>query len=92
MTRERWDYGGQYLNELEYQNVEAFKIEGLAEGNLANNYGKYKGSMSNHNFVYENITDVLNNKGVIATNGFEGLKTVETIEKIYTSIKRNELN
>lgn len=84
--------GGQYLNELEYQNIEGFKIEGLAKGNSANNYGKYKGSMSNHNCVYENISDVLNNKGIIATNGFEGLKTVEIIEKIYTSIKRNELN
>jgi hypothetical protein len=37
--------------------------------------------------VYENVIDVLKNKSKIATNGDEGLKTVEIIEKIYNSIK-----
>jgi hypothetical protein len=36
--------------------------------------------------VYENVVDVLTKGGVIATNGFEGLKTVEIIDKIYNSI------
>ncbi len=79
--------GGQYLNELEYQSIEGMKIEGLPEGNPPNNYGQYFGSMSNHDKVYQNIVDVLTNRGVIATNGFEGLKTVEIIQKIYSSIK-----
>ncbi len=81
--------GGQYLNELEYQSFDGFKIEGLAEGNPPNNYGQYVGSMSNHDKVYENVVDVLTKGGVIATNGFEGLKTVEIIDKIYTQIKKN---
>ncbi|MBL4716750.1 MAG: oxidoreductase [Bacteroidetes bacterium] len=76
--------GGQYLNELEYQNIEGFEITNLPKGNSANDYGHYQGSMSNHGEVYENVVDVLTNKGVIATNGFEGLKTVEIIDKIYT--------
>ena len=75
--------GGQYLNELEYQNIEGYKIEGLAEGKPANQYGQYIGSMSNHDRVYENVRDVLKNSGIIATNGFEGLKTVEIISRIY---------
>lgn len=79
--------GGQYLNELEYQNFENFKIENLPPGNPPNNYGQYQGSMSNHDEVYQNVIDVLLNQGVIATNGFEGLKTVEIIDKIYTAIK-----
>ncbi len=77
--------GGQYLNELEYQNIEGIKIEGLPEGNPPNNYGQYVGSMSNHGEVYKNVVNVLENSGVIATNGFEGLKTVEIIDKIYRS-------
>jgi predicted dehydrogenase len=81
--------GGQYLNELEYQSLDGFKIEGLPEGNPPNNYGQYVGSMSNHDKVYENVVDVLTKGGVIATNGFEGLKTVEIIDKIYTQIKIN---
>ncbi|MFV8346796.1 Gfo/Idh/MocA family protein [Flavobacterium sp. ZB4P13] len=80
--------GGQYLNELEYQNIEGFKIENLPEGNTANNYGAYQGSMSNHDKIYENLVDVLTNDGVITTNAFEGLKTVEIIEKIYKSAKK----
>ncbi len=76
--------GGQYLNELEYQNIEGYKIEGLVEGNPANNYGHYQGSMSNHADVYANVVDVLSGGGSIATNGYEGLKTVEMITKIYS--------
>lgn len=81
--------GGQYLNELEYQNIEGFKFENLPEGNTANNYGNYQGSMSNHDMVYENLVDVLRNNGSISTSAFEGLKTVEFIDKIYSSAKQN---
>ncbi|MCX6327621.1 MAG: Gfo/Idh/MocA family oxidoreductase [Bacteroidia bacterium] len=81
--------GGQYLNELEYQNIRDFKITNLPAGNPPNNYGQYVGSMSNHNKVYENVIEVLVNQGIIATNGFEGLKTVEIIDKIYTAAKKN---
>lgn len=77
--------GGQYLNELEYQNIEGMAIKDLPAGNPPNNYGKYQGSMSNHDKVYENLIDVLHNGGVIATNGYEGLKTVEIIDKIYSA-------
>lgn len=79
--------GGQYLNELEYQNIEGYEIKDLPPGNPPNNYGQYQGSMSNHDKVYENIVEVLNHQGVIATNGFEGLKTVEIIDKIYSAAK-----
>ncbi|HMZ45221.1 MAG TPA: Gfo/Idh/MocA family oxidoreductase [Chitinophagaceae bacterium] len=82
--------GGQYLNELEYQAIENFEIKDLPTGNTANNYGTYVGSMSNHDKVYENLIDVLQNGKSIATNSFEGLKTVEIISKIYQSAK--ELN
>jgi predicted dehydrogenase len=78
--------GGQYLNELEYQSIKDYEIKDLPKGNPANNYGQYQGSMSNHDKVYENIVDVLTKQGVIATNGFEGLKTVEIIDKIYQAI------
>lgn len=81
--------GGQYLNELEYQNIEGFQIKDLPEGNKPNNYGNYFGSMSNHDKIYANVIDVLTNGGSIATNFFEGMKTVEIIGKIYQSAKIN---
>ncbi len=76
--------GGQYLNELEYQSIEEYEIKDLPPGNPPNNYGQYFGSMSNHDKVYANVVNVLQNSGEIATNGFEGLKTVEIIDKIYS--------
>jgi predicted dehydrogenase len=79
--------GGQYLNELEYQNIDGYKIENLPVGNTANNYGNYQGSMSNHDKVYENLVAVLDNNASISTNAFEGLKTVEIIDKIYSKAK-----
>lgn len=75
--------GGQYLNEIEYENVEGMDSTQLREGRPANEYGQYTGSMSNHQDVYENVRDVLQGDGSIATIGFEGLKTVEIIDKIY---------
>lgn len=77
--------GGQYLNVLEYQNIQDYKMQSLFEAKPANDYGFYQGSMSNHDKVYENVADVLKRGGQIATSGFEGLKTVEIIERIYTA-------
>tara|TARA_B110000211_G_scaffold12809_1_gene13398 strand:+ start:4004 stop:5005 length:1002 start_codon:yes stop_codon:yes gene_type:complete len=79
--------GGQYINELEYQNFEDYSIQDLPAGNTANNYGKYLGSMSNHDKIYENLMDVLLNGASINTNIFDALKTVEIIEKIYSKSK-----
>jgi len=75
--------GGQYLNELEYQNIQDFTIDNLPKGNTANNYGSYQGSMSNHDKVYENVVDVLQNGAAMYTTAFDAMKTVEIIEKIY---------
>lgn len=81
--------GGQYLNELEYQNIKDFEIKDLPKGNKPNNYGDYVGSMSNHDKIYQNVVEVLTNQGTITTNSFEGLKTVEIIDKIYQSAKQS---
>lgn len=79
--------GGQYLNELEYQQFDNYKIENLPEGNKPNNYGNYQGSMSNHDKIYDNLIEVLNNNASISASAFEGLKTVEIIDKIYQAAR-----
>lgn len=75
--------GGQYLNTLEYQSIKDYKIDHIEESRPANNYGFYQGSMSNHDKVIKNVVDVLRNNGVIATNGYEGKKTVDFIEQVH---------
>jgi predicted dehydrogenase len=80
--------GGQYLNELEYQLINDYTITNLTAGNKANEYGFYKGSMSNHDKVYQNLVDVINNKAAMAASSHDGLKTVEIIEKIYAAAEQ----
>jgi predicted dehydrogenase len=77
--------GGQYLNILEYQAIEGYKINSLPHSQKANDYGFYQGSMSNHDQVYENFFRALENNKHEMTNAEEGLKTVEIIERIYQS-------
>ena len=79
--------GGQYLNELEYQYISDFEFKDLPVGNTANNYGNYQGSMSNHDMIYKNLIEVLQNNATISTSAFEGMKTVEIIDKIYSEIR-----
>jgi UDP-N-acetyl-2-amino-2-deoxyglucuronate dehydrogenase len=78
--------GGQYLNELEYQQVKGMDKIILESGNTANNYGYYQGSMSNHDKVYENLIHAIENPLHEFASAADGLKTVEIIEKIYNSI------
>lgn len=82
--------GGEYLNKLEYQHIDNYRIEKLPKSNNANHYGHYQGSMSNHDKVYENVIEVLNKNGLISANGFEGLKTIEIISRIYQKIKNRQ--
>jgi len=62
----------------------------LADSNPANDYGPYKGSAANHNYVYENVIDTLKSRNTITTNALEGLKVVEIIERIYELNPYNE--
>ena len=80
--------GGQYLNELEYQQIKDHMITNLPQGNRANDYGFYQGSMSNHDKVYQNLVDVINNNAAMAASSHDGLKTVEIIEKIYAAAEQ----
>jgi predicted dehydrogenase len=75
--------GGQYLNELEYFNVENIATPILQKGNSANTYGFYQGSMSNHDKIYQNLLLALDNDAHDFASAEDGLKTVEIIQKIY---------
>jgi predicted dehydrogenase len=75
--------GGQYLNELEYQNIENYPVQNLPPSAKANDYGFYEGSMSNHGKVYENLLVALNKEDHSMPMAEDGFKTVEIIEMIY---------
>jgi UDP-N-acetyl-2-amino-2-deoxyglucuronate dehydrogenase len=75
--------GGQYMNEVEVCNIEGYEMPELAPTNPGNDYGPYKGSAANHNYVISNVIDTIKGRAVPTTNALEGLKVVEIIERIY---------
>lgn len=77
--------GGQYMNEVEYCHIKDYDMPELAPTNPGNDYGAYKGSAQNHNYVIENVVDVLQKGERISTNAMEGMKVVDIIERIYES-------
>lgn len=78
--------GGQYLNEIEYWDVDGSEKPSYDTSRGANEYGKYQGSMSNHDLVYENIREVILNNAPIKANAIHGALCVQTIENIYKSL------
>ena len=77
--------GGEYLNEVQYHSLEK-DMEFTQPVNPSNEYTAYKGSMSNHKEVYDHLLLALENKENDFANAFDGLRTVEAIEKIYKAI------
>jgi predicted dehydrogenase len=75
--------GGQYMNEVEICNIQDYQMPELAPTNPGNDYGAYKGSAANHNYVIKNVIDTLKGRTSPTTNALEGLKVVEIIERIY---------
>lgn len=75
--------GGQYMNEVEICNIPGYEMPELAPTNPGNDYGAYKGSAANHNYVITNVIQTLKGKTTATTNALEGLKVVEIIERIY---------
>jgi len=75
--------GGQYMNEIVYCHIEGYEQPVLEDTLPPNDYGKYKGSAANHQFVIQNVVDTLLNQEIVTTNSLEGLKVVEMIENIY---------
>ena len=77
--------GGQYMNEVEYCHVKDYEMPILTPTNPGNDYGPYKGSAQNHNFVIRNVVNVLSGMPgeMITTNVLEGMKVVDIIQRIY---------
>lgn len=83
--------GGQYMNEVEICNVADYEMPELAPTNPGNDYGAYKGSAANHNYVIKNVVDTLKGRTSPTTNALEGLKVVEIIERIY-KVRNEQFN
>jgi predicted dehydrogenase len=79
--------GGQYLNTLDFWDVEGFARPDVVDGAplLPDANGTYKGSMSKHDEVIENVVAVLLDGAEIGTNGIHGRASVEVMQAAYIS-------
>ena len=75
--------GGQYMDKVEYCHIKDYTMPELAPTNPSNDYGAYKGSAQNHNYVIENVINVIKGDHTITTNAMEGMKVVDIIERVY---------
>lgn len=76
--------GGQYLNTLEWFDVNGEPIPDLIVAPSANDYGFYQGSMSNHHKVYDELILSLDGNGSLLEAKM-AIATIEIIEKIYAA-------
>jgi predicted dehydrogenase len=85
--------GGEYLNTLEYFQVHDVPKPDLGEAAEANDYGTYKGSMSNHHKVFEDIVRVWNEPGAEhnLVDATEGIDTVRFIENAMRSAETGKV-
>lgn len=75
--------GGQYMNCLEYCQINGTEQPILNENTFVNDYGNYKGSASNHKQVINNVVGVLNDLEKPYVSLEEGIQVVESISQIY---------
>jgi len=80
--------GGKYLNKIEYWDVEGAPLSDDIDFNdKPNSYGKYQGTSSNHPHVYEALIDYLQTGRNETVDGYEGIKSIEAIEAIYSNAR-----
>ncbi len=75
--------GGQYLNTIEYQHIKNVLLPEINIQSKSNDYGRYQGSMSNHDKMIDNVIKTLQGKDTIMTNAQEGKMVVSMIERMY---------
>lgn len=75
--------GGQYMEKVLHCEIKDYEMPSLAATNPPNDYGNYKGSAANHEYVINNAIQTLLGNETIKTPAHEGMKVVEIIERIY---------
>lgn len=76
--------GGQYLNKIDYWDVQAYPLpDDVQFVDKPNAYGRYQGTSSNHDKVINDVVGDLLHERHNVVEGDEGKKTIQAIEMIY---------
>ncbi len=75
--------GGQYMEKIDYFNVEGMDTPRLEASQQPNDYGHFKGSAANHAFVIDNIIKALNGQPYEMASAEDAASSVGIIEEVY---------
>lgn len=75
--------GGQYMNSVEYCQINGTEKPILDEHPIVNDYGSYKGSASNHHRVIDNVVNVIKGLSKPDISLKDGVDVVDVISHIY---------
>lgn len=75
--------GGQYMDRIEYFDVEGKEMPVLAPSNPPNQYGTYQGSAANHQHVIDNVVKALRGAKYDIASAEDAAGSVEIIEEVY---------
>ncbi|MGZ3844629.1 MAG: Gfo/Idh/MocA family protein [Flavisolibacter sp.] len=76
--------GGQYLNTIEWYEVDGEAKPEMVAAYTPNDYGFYQGSMSNHHKVYDDLILSLEGNGSLL-EARDAIATIQIIEMIYAA-------
>jgi predicted dehydrogenase len=74
--------GGEYLNTLEYHEVNSIDHPKIINSDNQNDYRSYKGSMNNHSKVYNYILKKITNPSELIAELETSIQTIRTIESV----------
>ena len=80
--------GGQYMDKVEVCHIRNYEFPNIDSTKLCHDYGTHQGSAQNHQFVIQNVVDVIRRGERPDVNAHESLKVIEVIENIY-ALKSN---
>ncbi len=80
--------GGQYMNVIQHCHIENYTQPVIHPHESYNDYGIYKCSATNHQFVIENIVHLLKGRPYDLPSPDESIAVIGMIERIYNSGKK----
>ncbi len=79
--------GGQYMNDIQNCTIKDYKLPQIKVTSVCNDYGTYKGSAANHQYVIENVVNFLKGRAYDLPFPEESVAVIGMIERIYAAGK-----
>ena len=77
--------GGQYMNDIQNCTIKNYKLPQIKVTSVCNDYGTYKGSAANHQYVIENVVNLLKGRKYNLPLAEESVAVIGMIERIYAA-------